>query len=82
MEEKIIIGDPVQAGEIRIVTLSALYRGTHYGRAAFGYGEAVPFAVIAISPQQTRVFLITGEETSLDELAEEVPGVRKVVMAV
>jgi len=41
------------------------------------FGIKQPVSVVVVSPQAKRAFRIDGEEVSLDQLTEEVPGMKE-----
>ena len=43
------------------------------------FGVKQPVSVVVASPSAKRAFRITGEEISLDQLIQEVPGVKEAV---
>ena len=48
------------------------------GRLSF-FGTKQPVSVVVISAQAKRAFRISGEEISLDQLTEEVPGIKEIL---
>lgn len=46
------------------------------------FGVKQPVSVVVASPSAKRAFRITGEEVPLDQLTQEVPGVRELVESV
>jgi len=50
------------------------------GRGRFSFfGIKQPVSMVVISPQGRKAFRISGEEISLDQLTEEVPGIKEVM---
>ncbi len=56
-------------------SLSCWYRK---GRLSF-LGTKQPVSVVVVSPQAKKAFRISGEEVSLDQLTEEVPGLKEIL---
>jgi len=80
-KNKVAIGSPVAVGEITIIPITrlSLNCGQSKGGALF-FGSQQPTHIIIISPSITSAFRITGEQVSLDQLAQEVPNIQKVVL--
>jgi hypothetical protein len=43
------------------------------------FGIKQPVSLVVVSPQARKAFRISGEEISLDQLTEEVPGVEEIL---
>jgi len=79
MEKKeVTIESPVAVGEVTLVPIaktSLNYEQSNGG--IFFFGMKQPVAVVAISVSGKRAFRITGEEVSVEELIQEVPGIKE-----
>ena len=79
-EKKIAINNPVTVAGVTlipIVTTSYYYWQDNRGISFMGVKQ--PVSVIVVSPSVKRAFRMTGEEVSLDQLVEEVPGVKEIL---
>ncbi len=65
---------------VPIVKASLHYWHTKGGLSSFGIRQ--PFSVVIVSPQTTRAFRINGEEVPLDQLSQEVPGLKEMLEGV
>jgi len=79
MEKKeTTIESPVVVGEVTLIPVaktSLNYERSNGG--IFFFGMKQPVAVVAISVAGKRAFRITGEEVSVEELIQEVPGIKE-----
>lgn len=79
MEKKeVTIESPVGVGEVTLIPVaktSLNYERSNGG--IFFFGMKQPVAVVAISVSGKRAFRITGEEVSVEELIQEVPGIKE-----
>ena len=81
MEKKEVgIDNPVAVAGVTlipIVKVSLNYWRGNSGVSFFGVKQ--PFGVVVVSPSAKRAFRITGEEVPLDQLIQEVPGIKEVL---
>ena len=76
-EKKIVASKPVSVAGltlIPVIQVSLSLWSARAGKAFLAFKQ--PIAVVVISPQAKRAFRITGEEVSLEELMQEVPGLK------
>jgi len=80
MEEKIAAGPPITIAGLTLipVTKVSLRYWSAEGVASF-LGIKKPVAVVVVSLQAKRAFRITGEEVSLEQLAQEVPDLEEML---
>ena len=79
MEKKeVIIGSPVTVAGITIVPVTqvSLYYWCGKGGISF-FGLKKPVSVVVSTPEEKKAFRITGEEIPLDQLIQEVPGMKE-----
>ena len=79
-EKKIVINKPVSVAGLTLIPVTQVSLSLWSARA----GEAFlavkqPIAVVVVSPQAKRAFRITGEEVSLEEFMQEVPGLKDIL---
>jgi uncharacterized spore protein YtfJ len=81
MEKKeTTIDSPVVVGEVTLVPIARL--SLNYERSnggIFFFGMKQPLAVVVISVSGKRAFRITGEEVSVQELIQELPGMKEML---
>ena len=78
MEKKeVAIGNPVAiAGVTLILVTEVSLNSWHSKRGVSFFGIKQPLSVIVVSPSEKRAFRITGEEVPLDQIRQEVPGIK------
>ena len=84
MEKKEVeIGNPVAIAGITLIPITrvSLNYWQHNGGISF-LGIKQPLSLIVISPSEKKAFKVSGEEVSLDELTQEVPGIEKQLDAI
>jgi hypothetical protein len=77
-KKEVTIESPVAVGEVTLVPIARL--SLNYERSnggIFFFGMKQPVAVVAISVSGKRAFRVTGEEVSVEELIQEVPGIKE-----
>ncbi len=81
MEKKEVeIGNPVViAGVTLIPVVSTSLNYWRSNRGISFWGIKQPFRVVVVSPSGKRAFRISGEEVSLDELIQEIPGIQDIL---
>ena len=81
MEKKEIkIERPFTAAGVTLVPIAetSLNWWQHKGQLSL-FGTKQPVGVVVVSPEGRKAFRISGEEISLDRLAEEVPEINEVL---
>jgi len=81
MEKKEVeISNPVTiAGVTLIPVIKTSLNYWHSNRGVSFFSIKQPLNVIVVSPSEKRAFRITGEEVSLDQLIQEVPGIQEIL---
>ncbi len=79
-EKKIVVNKPVSVAGLTLIPIIQVSLNLW----SSGTGEAFlaikqPIAVVMVSPQAKIAFRITGEEVSLEELTQEVPGLKEIL---
>ncbi len=79
MEKKeVIVGRPVTAGEVTVFPVAEVSLShRRIGDGISFYGAKRPVSLVVVSPSGSRAFRITGEEVTLDQLIQEVPGIEE-----
>ena len=84
MEKKeVTIENPVAVRGVTLIPIAKVslnYRDGNGGISFFGVKQ--PVSVVVVSPSAKRAFRITGEEVLLDQLIQEVPGIKKLLNAI
>lgn len=81
MEKKeVIIGSPVRVAGATVVPVTQV--SLHYwcgkGGVSF-FGLKHPVSIVVATPEEKKAFRITGEEIPLDQLIQEVPGMKEIL---
>ena len=81
MEEKgLEIDNPVAVAGVTIIPVAKVSLNYWHGDSGISFfGVKQPIDVVVISSSEKRAFRITGEEVSLDQLIQEVPGIEETV---
>ena len=77
-KEETIIDSPIAVGGVTLIPIAKIsldYASSN--RAGFLFGMKWPVAIVVISFAGRRAFRITGEEVSVQELVQELPGVKE-----
>lgn len=84
MEKKeVVIENPVAVAGITLVPVTKLSLNYWHGKHSLScFGIKQPVGVVIVSPSTKRVFRITGEEISLEELITEAPGIKEVLAGI
>ena len=79
MEKKeTTIDSPVGVGEVTLIPVAkTLLNYERSNGGIFFFGMKQPVAVVVISVSGKRAFRITGEEVSVEEPIQEVPGIKE-----
>ena len=82
-EEEIRIETPVTISGITLVPIvkRVIYCYGVKGRL-FATGAIIPFGVVVISPQEKKALLVEEGTISIEQLYEEIPGMREVLEAI
>jgi len=84
MEKKEVeTGNPVTIAGITLIPVTeiSVHSWQRKGSISF-FGVKQPLSVVVISPSEKKAFRVSGEEVPLDELIQEVPGVKKFLNAI
>jgi len=80
MEEKIVLESPVRIGEITLITVARKSLRRWSPRRGISFlGFKRPMAVVVVSPSGKRALNLSGEETAIEPLIEEIPGLAEVI---
>jgi len=84
MEKKeVVIENPVTVAGITLVPVTQFSLNQWHGKhSRLYFGMKEPVGVVVVSPSTKRVFRITGEEISLEELITEAPGIKEVLAGI
>jgi len=77
-KEETIIDSPVAVGGVTLIPIAKISLDYEWSnRGVYFFGMKRPLAIVAISVSGKRAFRITGAEVSVEELIQEVPGVKE-----
>ena len=81
MEKKeVVIENPVTIAGVTLIPIVMISQNYWQGNGGISFmGFKQPVSVIVVSPSAKRAFKITGEEVPLDQLIQEVPGVKEIL---
>jgi len=81
MEKKEVgIGNPVTIAGVTLIPVTKVSLNYwHSNKGISFFSVKRPVGVIVVSPSEKRAFRISGEEVSLDELIQEVPGIKEIL---
>lgn len=84
MEKKEVeIGNPVTIAGITLIPVTEISLHSWQCKGAISFlGTKQPLSVIVISPLEKKAFKVSGEEVPLDELIQELPGIKKLLNAI
>jgi len=81
MERKeVTIDNPVAVAGVTLIPVAEI--SLNHWRNSSGisfFGVKQPASIVVVSPSAKRAFRITGEEVSLDQLIQEVPGIKEML---
>ncbi len=81
--EEIRIEAPVTVAGVNLIPIVKVSLNYWHRKGSFSlFGNKQPVNIIVISPLGTRAFRINGEEVSLDQLMEEVPGIKETLAGI
>ena len=81
-KKKVEIGNPLAINGITLIPITKV--SVNYWHCKGGisfFGTKQPLSVVVISPSEKKAFRTSGEELPLDELIQEVPGIKKLLDA-
>lgn len=77
--QEVTVGNPMAVAGVTLIPIVQVLLNYWHGKSRTSfYSVKQPVAVIVVSPSAKRAFRITGEEVSIDQLAEEVPGIKNI----
>jgi uncharacterized spore protein YtfJ len=83
MEKKVAIENPIAVAGLTLIPVAKVslnyWRG---GGSTSFFGVKQPVGVVVVYPSAKRAFRITGEEVTLDQLIQEVPGIEEILAEV
>ena len=81
MEKKEVIAiNPVSVAGVKLVPVSKLKINCRQGKRGCAiYGNKQPDSIIVATQSEKRVFRVTGEEITLEQLSEEFPEIIKTI---
>ena len=81
MEKKEVrIGNPVAVAGVTMIPVAQVSLNYWCGdRGISFFGVQRPVSVVVVSPSAAKAFRITGEEVPLDQLMQEVPGLKEIL---
>ena len=81
MEKKeVTIGNPVVVAGVTLIPVTRVSLNYWCGNGGISsFGIKQPVSVVIVSPSDKRAFSVTGEEVSLAQLIQDVPGVSEIL---
>lgn len=81
MEKKEVrIDNPVSVAGVTIIPVTKVSLNYQRGNNGILFsGAKQPIGVVVVSPSAKKAFRITGEEVSLDQFLQEVPGIKDIL---
>jgi len=81
MERKELeIGSPVSAAGVTVIPVSEVsVDHWHSKNGVLFFGVKQPVSIAVLSPSAKMAFRVTGEELGLEQLIQEVPGIKEVL---
>ena len=79
MEKKeVVIDNPVVIAGVTLLPVARVTLSYWHGndRISF-FGSKQPVSVVVVTPSEKRAFRLTGEAVSLEQLVQEVPGLKE-----
>ena len=82
MEKKEIkIGNPVSIAGVTLIPVEKVSLNYWHGKSSISFlGIKQPVNLVVISPSAKRAFNIGGEEVPLDQLIQEVPTIKEILV--
>ena len=79
-KEEIRIEAPFVVAGVTLVLIVKTSLNCWQNKGQFSFmGMKQPVSIVVVSPQIKRAFRVNGEEVSLDQLNEEVPGIKEIL---
>ncbi len=79
-KEEIRIEAPLAIAGVTLVPIVKVSLNYWYTKSRLSFfGAKQPVSLVVVSPQAKRAFRIDGKEVSLDQLTEEVPGLKEMM---
>ncbi len=79
-KKEVAINNPVTVAGVTLIPIVEISQNYWQGNRGISFmGVKQPVSVIVVSPSAKRAFRMTGEEISLDQLIQEVPGVKEIL---
>ena len=78
MEKKkeVAIGKPITVAGLTLIPVSKVTINHWHGKRGIAFsGSKQPVSIIMVTPSTKRAFRLTGEEITLDQLAQEIPDI-------
>ena len=75
-----VINNPVTIAGVTLIPIVRVSQSYWHGNSGISFiGFKQPVSVVVISPSVKKAFRVTGEEVPLDQLIQEVPGVKEII---
>ena len=75
-----VIDNPVTIAGVTLIPVVRVSQSQWQGNSGISFmGFKQPLSVVVVSPSAKKAFRMTGEEVPLDQLIQEVPGVKEVI---
>ncbi len=79
-KKEVAINNPVTVAGVTLIPIVEISQNYWQGNRGISFmGVKQPVSVIVVSPSAKRAFRMTGEEVPLDQLIQEVPGVKEIL---
>ena len=79
-KKEVAINNPVTVAGVTLIPIVKISQYYWQGNRGISFmGVKQPVSVIVVSPSAKRAFRMTGEEVPLDQLIQEVPGVKEIL---
>ena len=76
-KEEIVVGSPVVVAGVTLIPIARVSLNYwHVKETLAFFGTKRPVSIIVASALATRAFRISGEEVSLEQLMQEIPGIK------
>lgn len=80
MERKIGIDKPVTVDGVTLISVTkSLLNCQHIDNRILCFGAKHPFIIVALSQTMRQAFDITGQEIALDQLIQDIPGIKEIM---
>lgn len=79
-KEETIIDSPLAVGAVTLIPIARISLDYEWSnRGVYFFGMKRPVAIVTISVSGKRAFRMTGAEISVEELIQEVPGMKEML---